>query len=178
MARRLARKDPQVVAELYDCYGTRVYNIIWRVVGNRDTAEDLVQETFLRVWSRGQLMDLNRGGLGSWIFTVARHRAIDYLRSTESRLAAGAVDLAWIEAKSTHPQLEAIDHQRRAHLLRNAFEQLMPRERTVIELAYFEGLSQTAMAARLNQPLGTIKTWVRSALRKLRMALNELAKAA
>jgi RNA polymerase sigma-70 factor (ECF subfamily) len=173
LVRRLKARDPHVMSALYDRYGRLAYSLIFRVVRNASTAEDLVQETFLRVWNRGHSFDERRGALGPWILTVARNRAIDYLRSAENRAAAGVLELDRIENPALFAQLEdsalSIDRARR---LKAAFEKLNPQQRTVIELAYYEGLSQTEMADRMKQPLGTVKTWVRTALKVLREELT------
>jgi RNA polymerase sigma-70 factor (ECF subfamily) len=176
LARRLRDRDPHVMGDLYDRFGRVVYAVIFRIVRNGATAEDLVQETFLRVWSRGQSFDAERGALGPWILTVARNRAIDHLRSTEGRLSAGALELDRLESPALFSGLEesalSLDRARR---LKGAFEKLTPTQKTVIEMAYYEGLSQTEMAERMKQPLGTVKTWVRTALKTLRHELTEEA---
>src|SRR5579872_7435746 len=82
---RLQRRDPQALAELYDRYGRLAYSLILRVVRDTGVAEDLVQETFLRVWNRVQGFDAHKGSIGPWLLAVARNRAIDYLRSTSGR---------------------------------------------------------------------------------------------
>jgi RNA polymerase sigma-70 factor (ECF subfamily) len=176
LARRLKARDPQAMADLYDRYGRLAYALIFRVVRNAAAAEDLVQETFLRVWNRVQSFDPERGALGPWILAVARNRAIDYLRSLDGRMSAGALELDRIENPAVFTTSDdrtlSLDSARR---LKNAFEKLSPNQRLVIELAYYEGLSQTEMAERLKQPLGTVKTWVRSALKTLRDELTEAA---
>ena len=165
---RLQRRDPQALAELYDRYGRLAYSLIVRVVRDGALAEDLVQETFLRVWNRAQGFDAQRGALGPWLLAVARNRAIDYLRSTGGR-ERNAIELD----ECGHPSLY-IDMERdilasdKVRLIRAALEQLAPKQREVIELAYFEGLTQTEMAVRMGEPLGTVKTWVRAALKNLR----------
>src|SRR6202161_2584856 len=83
---RLQRRDPQALAELYDRYGRLTYSLIVRVVRDGAIAEDLVQETFLRVWNRAQGFDAEKGALGPWLLAVARNRAIDYLRSSAGRM--------------------------------------------------------------------------------------------
>jgi len=176
LARRLRERDAGAMRELYDHYGRLIYSLIQRMVRNSAAAEDLVQETFLRIWNRMPAFDQERGALGPWVLTVARNRAIDYLRSADGRMSAGALDLDRLE----HPgQFCDIDNRAlsldRARMLKEAFEKLTPNQKTVIELAYFEGLSQTEMADRMQQPLGTIKTWVRSALKVLREQLTEAA---
>lgn len=175
LARRLRARDPRVMSTLYDRYGKLAYSLIFRMVRDSAAAEDLVQETFLRVWNRAQSFDAERGALGPWILAVARNRAIDYIRSRDGRMSAAAVDLERLENHPLFAQLEdsalSLDRSRR---LKAAFAKLAPHQREVIELAYFEGLSQTEMAERMNQPLGTVKTWVRGALKALRQELTEV----
>lgn len=176
LARRLKERDPQAMADLYDRYGRVAYSLIFRIVRNGGAAEDLVQETFLRVWNRVQSFDQERGALGPWILTVARNRAIDYVRSIDGRMAAGALELDRVETPSLFCDFSdsalSLDRSRR---LKGAFEKLNENQRKVIELAYFEGFSQTEMAEQMKQPLGTVKTWVRSALKVLRDELTEAA---
>ena len=169
LAKRLKDRDPRAMSELYDRYGRVAYSLIYRVVRNSGAAEDLVQETFLRVWNRVQSFDQTRGALGPWVLAVARNRAIDYLRSVDGRRTAGALELDRLETPSCFSNFEdnALTLSR-ARVLRSAFDKLTPTQKQVIELAYFEGLSQTEMAERMKQPLGTVKTWVRAALKALR----------
>lgn len=174
LAERLKRREPQAMADLYDRYGRIVYALIFRVVRDTGVAEDLAQETFLRVWNRVQGFDHERGALGPWVLTVARNRAIDYLRSVDGRMAASAVELDTNEHPSLFGDLERdVLNSDRSRVLRAAFKKLSDKQQMVIELAYFEGLSQTEMADRMKQPLGTVKTWMRSALRTLRDELGE-----
>jgi RNA polymerase sigma-70 factor (ECF subfamily) len=176
LVRRLKAHEPKAMNDLYDRYGRVAYSLIYRIVRNSSTAEDLVQETFLRVWNRVQSFDAERGALGAWVLTVARNRAIDYLRSVDGRMEASAIELDHLERPGLFAKLDAtalaIDRVRR---LKSAFEKLTPAQRQVIELAYYEGMSQTEMAERLKQPLGTVKTWTRSALKVLRDELAEVA---
>jgi RNA polymerase sigma-70 factor (ECF subfamily) len=178
LVRRLKARDAHAMADLYDRYGRLVYSLIYRVVRDAAVAEDLVQETFLRIWNRVQSFDQQRGALGSWILTVARNRAIDYLRSVDGRMAAGALELERVENPLLFCDFDenalSIDRARR---LQQALQKLSPNQRLVIELAYFEGLSQSEMAERMKQPLGTVKTWVRSALKILRDQLSQVATA-
>jgi RNA polymerase sigma-70 factor (ECF subfamily) len=165
---RLQRRDPRALGELYDRYGRLAYALILRVVRDVGAAEDLVQETFLRVWTRAQAFDAQKGSIGPWLLAVARNRAIDYLRS------AGGRERNNVEFEETeHPSLfidmeQGILASDRARRVKAAVEKLSASQRQVIELAYFEGLTQTEMAERMGQPLGTVKTWVRSALKNLR----------
>lgn len=172
---RLQRRDPQALAELYDRYGRLAYSLIVRVVRDGALAEDLVQETFLRVWNRAQGFDAQRGALGPWLLAVARNRAIDYLRSASGR-ERNAMELDDVDHPSLYTDMERdILASDKARLIRAALEKLAPNQREVIELAYFEGLTQTEMAERMGQPLGTVKTWVRTALKNLREEFGEVA---
>ena len=174
---RLQRHEAQALAELYDRYGRVVYSLILRIVRDGGIAEDLVQETFIRVWNRVQGFDSEKGAIGPWLLAVARNRAIDYLRS------AGGRERNAIEFEETdHPALYSDMEQDlltsdKARRVKAAMQKLSPNQRQVIELAYFEGLSQTEMAERMGQPLGTVKTWVRTALKNLRDDLGAVVPA-
>jgi RNA polymerase sigma-70 factor (ECF subfamily) len=173
LAERLRRREPQAMADLYDRYGRIAYALIYRIVKDAGIAEDLVQETFLRIWNRAQVFDHERGALGPWVMTAARNRAIDYIRSVAGRMSQNAFELEQNEHPALFTNLEAdILNSDRARRLRTAFQKLTPNQKLVIELAYYEGLSQSEMAARMKQPLGTIKTWTRTALRALREELG------
>jgi len=177
LALRLQRREPQAMAELYDRYGRLVYSLIVRIVRDSAIAEDLVQETFLRVWNRVHGFDAGKGALGPWLLAVARNRAIDYLRSAGSRLR-NALELEETEHPASFADFEKdIFRADRVARVKAALAKLSANQRTVIELAYFEGLSQTEMAERTGQPLGTIKTWVRTALKSLRDELGTVAPA-
>jgi RNA polymerase sigma-70 factor, ECF subfamily len=170
---RLQRRDPQALAELYDRYGRLAYSLIVRVVRDGALAEDLVQETFLRVWNRAQGIDATRGAVGPWLLAVARNRAIDYLRSASGR-ERNALELEEVDHPSLYTDMERdILASDKARAVRAALAKLAPKQREVIELAYFEGLTQTEMAERMGQPLGTVKTWVRAALKNLREEFGE-----
>src|SRR5579864_8853502 len=106
LARRLKERDPHAMSDLYDRYGRIAYALIFRIVRNGAAAEDLVQETFLRVWNRVQSFDPDRGALGPWVLTVARNRAIDYLRSIDGRMSAGALELDRLENPSLFSSLD------------------------------------------------------------------------
>ena len=165
---RMRGRDPRALAELYDRYGRVVYALILRVVRDTGIAEDLVQETFLRVWNRVGGFDADKGAIGPWLLAVARNRAIDYLRSASGR-ERNSLELEETEHPSLYRDMESeIFESDRARRVKAAVQKLSPQYRQVIELAYFEGLSHTEMAERMGQPLGTVKTWVRTALKMLR----------
>ena len=172
LVERLKKRDPQALAELYDRYGKMAYSLVVRAVRDSAIAEDLVQETFLRVWNRVHSMDSEKGSLGPWLMAIARNLAIDYLRSMAGR-ERNAIELNENEHAPLYRGMESellISDQ--ARRVKQAMDKLAPNYRTVMELAYFEGLSQSEMAAKMGQPLGTIKTWVRTALQSLRDELG------
>ncbi|HEX5227351.1 MAG TPA: sigma-70 family RNA polymerase sigma factor [Bryobacteraceae bacterium] len=173
---RLKRRDPHALAELYDRYGRLVFSLVVRIVRDKGIAEDLVQETFLRVWNRVHSVDSEKGSLGPWLLAIGRNRALDYLRSSAGRDRASAVELDETGHAALFGEIEPgilmSDQLRR---VKQALEKMAPNYRTVMELAYFEGLSQSEMSAKMGQPLGTIKTWVRTALQSLRDELGVVA---
>jgi len=170
LADRLRTRDPQALAELYDRYGRLVYTVAFAVIPDSAVAEDLTQETFLYVWNRIASYDPARGTLAHWIALVARSRAIDHLRSREFRVSrqSAPLDEAYTSA-APH------DHQEQRdliHLLQQPWNRLKAHQRRALHLAYYMGLSQPEIAARLNRPLGTIKTWMRTGLQSMRADLE------
>jgi RNA polymerase sigma-70 factor, ECF subfamily len=169
---RLQRREPKALAQLYDSYGRLAYSLILRVVRDAGIAEDLLQETFLRVWNRVQGFDPRKGAIGPWVLAVARNRAIDYLRSASGQFR-NTLELDVIDHPSLYVDMErGLLQSDKVRRVRAAMEKLSAAQRQVIELAYFEGLSQSEIAERMGQPLGTVKTWARTALRNLREELG------
>ncbi|MFZ0589780.1 MAG: sigma-70 family RNA polymerase sigma factor [Bryobacteraceae bacterium] len=176
LIKRLKERDPEAMKDLYDRFGKVALAIITRIVRDRAIAEDLLQETFLKVWNRVAGFDVERGALGPWVLTIARNRAIDYRRSTSSRFAQAGYDVEKLDRPFLFIDLEEqyADRDRLRHI-QLAFSKLTDNQKSVLEMAYFEGLTQSEMADRLKQPLGTVKTWVRTALQILRQELGEAA---
>ncbi|MGP1374893.1 MAG: sigma-70 family RNA polymerase sigma factor [Almyronema sp.] len=157
---------------LYDRYADLVYSLALKMLGDREEAEDLTQEIFLAIWHR-DLYQPSRGSLGHFLVMLTRSRSLDRLRSRHSR--AGFVQ-RWQHSLSRetvepHP-LEQLSQQERAQHIRSALQHLSAAERQVLEIAYYEGLSQSEIAKRLQMPLGTVKTRSRQGLRKLRQLLQ------
>jgi len=170
---RLQERDPAALAEMYDRFGIYVYRIAWSIVRDPSTAENLTQETFLYLWNRIAAYDPSRASLVRWIGLVARSRALDYVRSAEFRMArlTGPLD----EAAGDGPPFATrggLEQAERIRLLSGPWRQLKHGERQTLRLAYYSGLSQSEIAERLNRPLGTVKTWMRSGLQSLRAALD------
>ena len=171
---RLQRRDSQAMVELYDRYGKLVYSIILRTVRSGPTAEDITQETFLRVWNRIHTFSNDRGNLQAWLVTVARNRAFDYLRSQQSSIVLATSNLDDLEkAGHFYCELDQSDRIAKQNAVAQALNSLPEDQREAIELTHYEGMTQSEIAVKLGKPLGTVKGLVRGALKKLRNAITE-----
>ncbi|MCU0566519.1 MAG: sigma-70 family RNA polymerase sigma factor [Oculatellaceae cyanobacterium Prado106] len=170
-----ALKSGQVNAlgTLYDRYSRLVYGLAYRILGNSEEAEDMTQEIFLTLWRR-DTYNPNRGSLSSFLTTLTRSRSIDKLRSRSSRLRflQRWQGLAKTEIMGTNP-LEQASLGERSQRLKSAMADLPDSERQILEIAYYEGLSQSEIAQRLQIPLGTVKTRSRQGLLRLRQTLQD-----
>jgi RNA polymerase sigma factor (sigma-70 family) len=164
-------RDPGAMHDLYLCHGRLVYSAVLRIVGNGGEAEEIAQETFLRVWTRAYLIDNSAGTLRPWLLTIARNLSIDYLRAARDRHFEYTNYESFPSPTVCHPQGFSSD---RAGVLRDALAGLPPEQRAVIEFTYFEGMSKTEIAARMRKPVGTVKTWSRAALINLRKRFTSL----
>jgi RNA polymerase sigma-70 factor, ECF subfamily len=171
LVRLIATGDEAALHALYERTHRIVFTLIMRIAANRETAEELTLDVFHDVWRSASGYDAENGSVLGWIMNRARSRAIDRLRleNRKKRSHSGDVQLLAEEAADPHDVIE-LRHQGEA--LRGALATLTPGEREAIETTYFGGLTHAEAAARLNQPLGTIKTRIRSALHKLRRALT------
>lgn len=179
----MAKGDESAAASLYDRHSATVMALVFRMVGDRTDAESIVLETFMQAWRTATRFDSQRGSAASWLFTMARTRALDFLRSAkrQARLVPMSVDdvpgesLAAPE-RSGHPAVDLEENEQR-RAVAAALKSLPDNQRIVIELAYYEGLSQSEIAERLAEPLGTVKTRARLGMIKLRDALRPHAEA-
>jgi RNA polymerase sigma-70 factor (ECF subfamily) len=163
--------------EVYARCGAKAFAVTLRLLPSRADAEEVLQEVFLDVWKRAREFDPDRGGLETWVTTIARTRAIDRLRSmgTTARTVEGATHQPPpVSATPLAPDEASAQGQHRQRVAA-ALKQLPREQREVVELAYFEGLSQREIAERTGDPLGTVKTRARLALEKLGDLLRELA---
>jgi RNA polymerase sigma-70 factor, ECF subfamily len=163
---RLRDGDQNAMADLYDRYSGIVYGVALRVLGDTAAAEDVLQEIFLQLWCRPQSFNADRGRLAPWLAVIARNRAIDVLRK---RPLEEDIDELPV---STGVDLEDVAAQRLAvEKVRGVMAQLPPEQRKALEMAFFEGLTHTEIASRTGEPLGTVKTRIRSALMAVRKAV-------
>lgn len=165
---RLRNRDPEALEAAYDRYSAIVYSVFLRITRDQSVAEDLVQELFIRVWSHAKSFDSSKGALGVWILSIARNMAIDYVRSAHARFSTKLRPIEHADSGEQKKQTEPEAIIDRGRAVKAAFESLNGNQRRVLELAYFEGLSQTEIASHLREPLGTVKSWMRSALSCLR----------
>ena len=169
---RAAAGDASGLAALYDGYARAIYSLALRILRDPSEAEDIVQEVFMQAWRQASRYDPSRGAVAAWLLTQARSRAIDRLRARRARPAAAEPGVSTSEVVDPAPALDwqVISSEQLARV-RAAIDGLPLLQRLAIELAYYEGCTQTEIAARLEQPLGTVKTRIRLALAKLREVL-------
>lgn len=165
---RLRAGDESALSELYDKFGGLVYSVAYHVLQNTVLAEEVAQDTFLKVWKQAHNWDPTRGRVTTWLLTITRYTAIDRLRIEQRRVPRAQLDLE--DVMSVLGENGPMDEpgwadERLAHALVNELPQ---DQRKVIELAYFLDMSHTEMAEHLGIPLGTVKGRVRAALQKLR----------
>lgn len=175
LIRAIARGDERAFARLYDLHSPILLGLLIRILKDRAEAEDTLQEVFLQIWQRASDFDEARGRPFTWIVTITRSRAIDRLRSQKSR-ARVALETALSEMVVS-PRRDAADdaiQSEHNEAIHRALAELPEEQRRALLLAYFEGLSQSEIAARLDEPLGTIKTRARSGLSKLRQLLQHM----
>lgn len=168
----MAQGEGDAVAELYDRHARPVYSLALRILGDVPEAEDVVQEVFSQAWRQASRYNTSRGAVAAWLLMLARSRAIDRLRARrarpkgdfDERVADNLVDTGL-------PVDSQVISGEQIARVRAALDELPMLQKLAIELAYFEGLTHAEIAARLEQPLGTVKTRIRLALMKLREVL-------
>ena len=159
--------DEGAMTLLYDRYSPVVYSVALRILGDTGNAEDVLQEVFMQLWRNPGLFDPSRGKLGAWLAVIARNRAIDSLRcrKPDSNIEDVIVSV-------DHDMSAEAERSRAMNKVRQALGAMPPPQRNALELAYFEGLSHSEIAAKTGEPLGTVKTRIRKGLLSLRKAFS------
>jgi RNA polymerase sigma-70 factor (ECF subfamily) len=176
---QLVRKgDSEAFAVVYDRHSTAAYSLAYRMVGSRNTAEDVVQEAFLSLWRSGARYDRARGSVRTWALGIVHNRAIDALRRSmvhdRRRASDEGIEERFEARERTDVEAARNDEAREVHA---ALRSLPAEQCKVIELAYFGGFSQSEIAAMLDTPIGTVKGRMRLGLAKMRGELGGLAEA-
>ncbi len=169
---RLVQRDVRALDTLYARYSRPAFSLALKIIGDREVVEEVVQEVFLRLWTRAHTFDPQRGKLLSWLLTITHHRAVDELRRRRSQPETegfqeqlAASDEPASDPSETYAQIE--DRE----VVQSALAQLPPAQRVPIQMAYYGGLTQVEIAQSLKEPLGTIKTRMRLGMQKLRVLL-------
>ncbi len=170
---QLVRREQGALERLYDRYSRAVYSLVLRIVQTPASAEEILQDVFLQLWRTAHRYQAARGRLEPWLFTLARNRALDHLRmkGEKQRRREDSVEFLAQPIGAPNPE-HFLDAQRRAALVRKLIGSLPELQRRAIELAFFEGMTHSEIAASLNEPLGTVKSWIRNGLLRLREAME------
>jgi RNA polymerase sigma-70 factor (ECF subfamily) len=170
---RLLQKDVSAFEQLYDRHSRLVYGLVLRILQQASTSEEVVQDVFLQLWRNADQYDSSRGPFVPWLCTMARNRALDQLRLKSERQRRREDQPDELPPVLVAPDYEkALDEKRRAERVRALMASLTPQQKKAIELAYFEGLSHSEIAAALKEPLGTVKSWIRNGLLRLKEGLQ------
>jgi RNA polymerase sigma-70 factor (ECF subfamily) len=163
LLQKLAQGDKAALSEFYDLYAGLVNGLALRILRDVSEAEDVVQEVFLQAWRQAERYDVRRGTPEAWLCTMARTRALDRLRRRAARRE---------DAPDSAPVPSLLPKSDEALAVRKALDGLSTDQRRAVELAYYGGLTQSEIAKALGEPLGTIKTRIRTAMLRLREALG------
>ena len=174
---RIILKDEKALKKLYSLYSRIIYSIVLRIVRRQEDAEEILQNVFLQVWDKAASFQERKGSVYTWLLTMARNRAIDRIRSkgykNNSETITFENEIIGESGKYSDSVITALVAGERMEKVREALKQLSADQREVIELIYFEGFTQSEIAARINIPIGTVKTRSRQAMLKLHGLLSE-----
>lgn len=171
LLKAIVRQDEMALAELYDRYRVILFSLLVRILNSREEAEDVLQEVFLQVWRRAADFDEQRGRPFTWLVTLARSRGIDRLRNLAARERVAIAGAREPSEQVSDAVADAFRSEQRG-LVTSALNQLPDEQKSALMLAYFDGLTQSEIADKLEAPLGTVKTRMRTGLIKLRELLG------
>jgi RNA polymerase sigma-70 factor, ECF subfamily len=164
-------RDEAAIAALYDRYGRLAFGLAYRVVGERNAAEDVVQEAFLSIWRRAASFETTRGSVRTWVLSIVHHRAIDRLRGTAGRTRQDTTIDDFERVLAVDDPWREVSQVIQRETLQKAIATLPDAQRQAVELAYFEGFTQQEIAAKMDVPVGTVKGRLRLAMQRLRSLL-------
>lgn len=162
----IAQGDEAALGQLYDRYSGLVYSVALRVLRDTGAADEILQDVFFQLWRKASQFDASRGAMGSWLVVMARNRSISRLRRKSSVEETNVEEIA---VAQPYRMENSLMQREMLAKVRGAMDGLPPAQRDAVELAYFEGLTHSEIAERTSEPLGTIKTRLRSAMETLRM---------
>lgn len=166
----IRERDPEALVEAYALYGKRVFSLIYRITRDRPAAEEILQDTFLRLWNRVPAYDEEIGSLLPWLFCVGRNGALDYLRKESRRGAFNVIFTEeWLDIEPPQPDFSST---KELDGVITAMSMLPAEQRSLIEMAYFEGRTHSELAVQTGESLGTVKSRIRLGLKKLRTLLS------
>lgn len=168
----VARGEEAAFAALYQATSAKLYAIALRILRSREAAEDVVQDSYTKVWERAGAFDPRIASPITWMAAIVRNRALDEIRKRSVRPQADVSELDNIEADEEHP-VEAIGRREDVERMLRCLEGLEPEKRQMVRLAYLDGLSREALAKRFGRPEGTIKTWLHRSLLQLKGCLEQ-----
>ena len=168
---RIAAGEREALRRLYAATSPKLFGVCLRILSDRDESEDVLQEVYLTIWRRADRFDPGRASVMTWISTIARNRAIDRLRARGPFAKAEPVE--GLDLRDEAPGAEArLAQSQAAAALARCLDELEPRTAGAIRTAFFEGMTYEALAQRLNAPLGTVKSWIRRGLARLKGCLE------
>lgn len=168
---RIAAGDRAALRQLYQATSSKLFGVCLRILSNRDESEDVLQEVYITIWRRADRFEAGRASVMTWISTIARNRAIDRLRARGPLAYAEPVEE--LEIEDGAPRAEALlEAAQSSEALGKCLSELDERTEKVIRTAFFDGVTYEALAARMDAPLGTVKSWIRRGLAKLKGCLE------
>lgn len=164
---RIALADDEALAEFYDRTSSLVFSLVQRILGNPSVAEEVTLDIYMQVWRQARQYNPRRAAPKTWLLVIARSRAIDALRTSRRQPANHSLDHILLIDEAPNPE-EVLAERVSQNILRSALEHLTPGQREAIELAFYADMTHSAIATKLGKPLGSVKSHIRSGMRKLR----------
>lgn len=170
---RIPQGDRTAMQKVYRLTSAKLFGVCLRILGERTEAEDVLQEVYLTVWRKAGTFDAGRASPMTWLIAIARNRCIDRLRTTQQSRRMEPIDAADNVMDTAQPADRALESNEATARLQGCLDTLAERERAALRGAFFDGNTYEEIAARMSVPLGTMKTWIRRAMIKLKSCLEQ-----